>query len=232
MNHTQALQMKAVEQYLLGELSEGVRDEFEDHFMGCAECAAEVKAGAIFVANAKEALRAESLPAAAAPQSSRPRTSWLDALFRPAIAAPALAVLLCVVGYESLVTIPRMESSLATANAPSSIASFSLLSGSSRGEASVPVVAKRELPFTLYVDVPPQPSFSLYTLDVENAAGALQFSLAVSADEARNTVQILVPAGRLIPGNYELVIRGRASQGTASQATEVGRSRFSLTYAN
>jgi anti-sigma factor RsiW len=231
MDHTEAIRMKATEQYLLGEMPATLRDEFEEHFMDCADCARDIRAGAALMGNLKDALKAEPVPAAAPLRLPDRRESWLAAFFRPAIAAPALAILLAIVGYQSLVEIPRIQSALSTANAPGAITSFSLLSGSSRGEASVPVVVRRDQPFTLYVDVPPQPGFPLYTLEVESASGASQFSVPVSADAARNTVQVLVPQGRLAPGDYVMVIGGASSQANSS-VTEVGRMRFSVKYSN
>ena len=199
--------------------------------MGCAECAQDIRLGAAFMGNLKDALQPESVPAKLATRTQPRRESWLAALFRPAIAAPALVALLAVIGYQSFVVIPRMQSAASRANTPGAIASFSLLSGSSRGEASVPVVVRHNQPFTLYVDVPPQPAFPLYTLEVESANGTPQFSVPVSADEARTTVQVLVPESRLAPGDYVMAIRGAGSQ-PGSTLTEIGRMRFSVKYSD
>jgi hypothetical protein len=231
MDHNEAIRTKAVEQYLLGEMPAQLRDQFEEHFMSCQECARDLKAGVAFVESAKESFRQEIAASAAPIRKPEHRESWIAALFRPAIAAPALAVLVAVIAYQSLVTIPHMQSALSKAEEPSSIASFSLLSGSSRGEASVPVTVNRNEPFTLYVDVPPQPAFPLYTLDVQSASGAFEFSLPISAEQAKNTVEVFVPAEKLTPGDYAVVIRGAQSQGSG-QGTEVGRSRFTLKYAD
>lgn len=228
MDHTEAIRIKATEQYLLGELSGNLRDEFEEHFMGCGDCARDVRAGAAFFGNVKDALSLEPPVAIKRPASQK---SWLAAFFRPAVAVPALLVLLAIVSFQDLVIIPRMQTALSKANTPRSVASFSLLNGSSRGEPSIPIVVKREEPFTLYVDVPPEPAFPLYTLDVENASGASAFSVSVSAEEARNSIQVLVPAGRLAPGDYLMVIRAPLSQ-INPQSSEVGRLRFSVRYAD
>lgn len=227
MDHQEAIRIRAAEQYLLGELPATIRDQFEEHFMTCGECATDLRAGAVFVANAKEVLR--QAPIVEAPSAaSRHRPSWVSALFRPSIAAPAFAMLLAAIAYQGLVTIPRLRSSLSAAKDPSAIASFSLLSGSSRSEASVPVSITRDQPFGLYVDIPPQPRFPLYTLAVETAGGASEFSLPVSAAQARSTVEVFVPGGRLEAGDYEIVIRGEQSQ--RDGGTEIGRVRFSLKY--
>lgn len=227
MEHQEAVRIKAAEQYLLGELPAAVRNEFEEHFMTCGECATDLRAGAAFVGNIKGAFQQA---AAAEISSARPkrRPSWISALFRPSIAAPAFAILLAVIAYQGFVTIPRLRSGLSGAAKPAPIPSFSLLSGSARGEAFVPVEVAKHESFGLYVDVPPQPAFPLYTLAVESAGGAFEFSLPVSAAQARNTVEVFVPAGRLEPGDYEMVIRGTQSQGDTG--TEIGRLRFSLKY--
>lgn len=229
MDHTEATRTKAAEQYLLGELPVGLRDEFEEHFMACGECAQDLRAGAALIGNIKDALRYETV-STREPVAAR-RESWIAALFRPSVAVPAFAVLLAVIAYQGLITIPHMESALSKAGAPTSIASFSLLGGSSRGEASVPVATKTGQPFALYVDIPPQPAFPLYTLDVESAAGAFEFSLPVSAEQAQRTVEVLVPAGRLVAGDYVVSIRGKQSQSETSGA-EVAQLHFSLAYKN
>lgn len=227
MDHQEAVRTKAAEQYLLGELPNAVRDEFEEHFMTCSECATDLRAGAIFVGNIKDAFQ-QATAADIRPARPDRRKSWIFALFRPPIAAPAFAILLAVIAYQGFVTIPRLRSTLSGATAPVPIPSFSLLSGSARGEASVPVEVPKNQSFGLYVDVPPQPAFPLYILAVESTGGDFEFSLPVSAAQARNTVEVFVPAGHLDPGDYEMIIRGAQSQGGGG--TEIGRLRFSLKY--
>jgi hypothetical protein len=229
MDHTEAIRTKAAEHYLLGELPVGQRDEFEEHFMSCGECAQDLRVGAALIGNMKDAVRLETAGAGASIPARR--ESWIAALFRPSIAVPAFAVLLAIIAYQGLVSIPRIESALSKATTPTSIAAFSLLGGSSRGEALVPVVVKPGEPFALYVDIPPRPAFRLYTLDVESAIGAFEFSLPVSASQAQNTVEVFVPAGRLGPGDYVVSIRGTQSE-SGSAGAQVARLRFSLAYKN
>jgi anti-sigma factor RsiW len=56
MTHDEAIRVKAAEQYVLGELPLPIRDEFEEHFFDCEECALDVTAAAAFVDNARAAL--------------------------------------------------------------------------------------------------------------------------------------------------------------------------------
>ena len=230
MNHSDAIRLKAAEQYLLGEMGGPLRDEFEEHFMGCAECAADIRAGVAFVESTREVLRLEPSVAVETAAAHRP-AGWLTAFLRPAIAAPALLILLAIAGYQGIVTIPRIKSQLSQANAPRTLAAFSLIGANSRGETPVVVTVRPDQPFALYLDIPPDPSFSLYACEVENASGGAAFSLQVSEQEAKNTVQILVPPSQLTPGPYVMVVRGIGAPTEAGDGgVEVMRSRFSVEY--
>ena len=57
MDHNEALRLHAVEKYVLGELPPSLRDEFEEHFFECQECALDVRAAAEFVDNVRAVLR-------------------------------------------------------------------------------------------------------------------------------------------------------------------------------
>ncbi|MFZ1030822.1 MAG: hypothetical protein WAN72_02440, partial [Candidatus Acidiferrales bacterium] len=59
MEHTEAVQLKAAERYVLGELTGDLRAQYEDHYFGCAECAADLKLAAMFAANTRAELEAE-----------------------------------------------------------------------------------------------------------------------------------------------------------------------------
>lgn len=230
MNHSDAVRLKAAEQYLLGEMSGPLRDEFEEHFMGCAECAADVRAGAAFVESTRAVLRLDP-SLAADPATQRVSSGWFAAILRPAIAAPALLVLLAIAGYQGIVTIPRMKAQLARADAPRTLPEFSLLAANSRGETPVVVAVQPDQPFALFLDIRPDPAFSVYTCEVEDASGRPAFSLQVPAGEAKNTVQIFVPGSRLTPGPYVMVVRGIAApQGARGGGVEVMRSHFSFEY--
>jgi anti-sigma factor RsiW len=57
MDHNEALRLRAVEKYVLGELPPSLRDQFEEHFFECQECALDVKTTAGFVDNARAVWR-------------------------------------------------------------------------------------------------------------------------------------------------------------------------------
>jgi len=57
MDHNEALRIQAAEKYVLGELPPPLRDEFEEHYFECEECALDVNAVAGFVDNVRAVWR-------------------------------------------------------------------------------------------------------------------------------------------------------------------------------
>jgi anti-sigma factor RsiW len=74
MEHNRAVEIQAVERYLLGEMPPEEREDFEEHYFTCAESAEDVRAAARFRANARELLRN---PEQFAPPENERRSSWL-----------------------------------------------------------------------------------------------------------------------------------------------------------
>src|SRR6185295_11202419 len=85
MDHEQAVKMHAAERYLLDELSQEERDDFEEHYFTCVNCADEVRAAFAFADNTKAVFSRQADAAAARPVivEPRPRMDWF-AWLRPA----------------------------------------------------------------------------------------------------------------------------------------------------
>ncbi|HKV04609.1 MAG TPA: zf-HC2 domain-containing protein [Candidatus Acidoferrales bacterium] len=231
MQHTEAMDIKATEKYLLGELQGELREQFEEHFMECPECAKDLRAAAVFMSNAKEVFRAEKPALAKVPGRPGRGRAWIAAFLRPAIVVPVFAALVAIIAYQGGVAIPRLRHALSTAGAPRALASFSLIAANSRGGTMPEVAVQPDQPFSLYVDIPPQPSFPGYTCDIDNESGATELLLSISAQEAKNTVQFLIPASHLRPGTHVIVVRGIANtQAPSGSAVEVARFPFTLSY--
>src|SRR4051812_38998578 len=108
MDHSGAVQIGA-ERYLLGQLDPQVRDEYEDHYFNCGECAEDVRLTAAFLDNAKPLLRANEAKRQPAPFKSR----WFGWLWpMPAGAAAFAMMLLGVVGYQNIVLLPQYRQQL------------------------------------------------------------------------------------------------------------------------
>src|SRR5262249_25449386 len=122
MDHSEAVRLQAAEKYVLGELQGVVRDEYEEHYFGCVDCAADVKATAAFAAMSRAAFREEAVavPVGHRSRQDAPAPSWFERFRWALVGVPALAslVLIAIVGYQSTVTIPKLknEASLTAAN--------------------------------------------------------------------------------------------------------------------
>src|SRR6202040_1349443 len=84
MNHLQAVKTSAPERYLLEEMSELERHAFEDHYFSCADCAEDVRLGALMREGARAGfLDAEKPVSLAGAKAARARTVW-----RPSVVIP------------------------------------------------------------------------------------------------------------------------------------------------
>lgn len=218
MDHSEAVQLRATEKYLLGELPTDQREPFEEHFFECTECAQDVKAAAVLIDNARAVLRVTSNPGQEF-QAARQRAWW--EWLQPAWGLAAAALVLAVIAYQNLVTIPHLKSEMAATTTPQALTSFNLATAGSRGAIGSQPVAPAGKPFSFYIDIPASDSFAYYRAAVETESGGRKFVVPVSREQAKDPVQILLPANTLSPGNYVLVIRG-VGQPPASD-THVGQ---------
>lgn len=224
MDHSEAVRLQAAEKYVLGELSPELQEAYEEHFFDCEECAADMKATAVFVSGSREVFSHEA-KTAREPQAAKQWFAWL----RPAIAAPVLAVLLVIVGYQSFVAIPRLQREASTGRKAQAADFISLIGANSRGEGARAVQLHRDRPTILEVDIPAAAEFSKYTCLVQNASGGTIYAAEVSAAEAKQTVHLLIPAGSRVAGEYTLAVLGEgASAYNASGRREIERLTFSV----
>jgi hypothetical protein len=222
MDHAEALQSHATERYLLGEMTPQQREAYEEHYFSCQECAADVKSTAILIDNAREFFRkrsvAETVPA------SRKIFAWM----RPAYAMVAVAVLVVVIGYQNFVTIPRLKQG--TVETPQALTSFSLVTAGSRGGNDLVFNVPPDQPFGLYVDIPGNQSYASYIAEVQTESGSAKFTVPVSTEQAKETIQLLIPASVLASGRYNLVIFGSNTADRNGTRVEIVRYPFKLQY--
>ena len=223
MDHQDALRRGAAEQYLLNEMPPPQRDEFESHFFECQECAADLRATAAFLDGAKRELRRSRATRPARAAANKP---WFEFLWRPAIAAPAFALLLLVVAYQNIVILPRFAAASAQLKNPEILTSLSLIGGNSRGGAVPTAALAQGQPLLLSLDIPTAERFSSYACVLLAPSGAVVWSLPVSAGQAKDTVSIRVPSGVLGPGDYRLLVQGLAKAG--EHPADLANYRFTL----
>lgn len=226
MTHIEAVELKAVERYLLDELKPEDREAFEEHFFDCRECAFDLRTAAAFIDEAKVQLPA-FIPAKPAAnlkpvEKNRDWFAWL----RPAFAMPAFALLLGVIAYQNVAVIPGLRSA---AEAPRVLAWQSIHLEARSTPA--PVEADRAHGVDLMVDLPQQGVYSAWSFEVYNAQGASVWkSPSTTPDETENgTASLYLPAERFPAGAYSLAIRGVQPSG---ETTEIRRSNFEIHFAN
>jgi hypothetical protein len=228
MDHNESIRLMAAEKYLLDELAPETREQFEEHFFDCQECALDVRAGAAFVEHTKVLLSDPVPLTSPAMAPSRPGRSlgWL----RPALLVPCMAVLLAVVGYQNLVTYPKLKGEVAVANVPQILASASLINANTRGASKTVISARQGEPFLLFVDIPAESRFSSYVAELDGPAGNSEWSLTIPAETTKDMVPIRVPADHHEAGMYTLTVRGVDSSG--GKGSEIGRYPFELQIRN
>jgi hypothetical protein len=216
-----------VERYLLDELSPPERDAFEEHFFGCPECAEELRITAAFLSAAKRELRrGAELPRVSNAAPKPGRRAWFELLWRPAFLSPVAALLLLVVVYQNVVVYPQARTEIARLSRPETLTTVSLIGDGSRGGMTPSASLSGGDAVLLTFDVPAAERYASYSAELENPAGTTLWSVPVSADQARDTVALRVPAGRWEPGNYTLVIQGYASPGVPPAL--LARYKFSI----
>src|SRR5260221_14611798 len=105
MDHNQALQLQAAVKYVLGELSQVQRDEYEEHYFDCAECAIDIKALATFADTTREVLRREKANQPA--KGLVPAPGGRVGAPPPPAARPALAAFLLIVALQKTCPVPH-----------------------------------------------------------------------------------------------------------------------------
>jgi hypothetical protein len=221
MDHTEAIEGKFTERYLLGELTPAQRDQFEEHFFDCIVCADDVESGAVFVANARELLRKEpvSEEAASFPTLGKAQSAFARYGLPFQSAAWAFVLLLCVVGYENVVTIPNLKARSSGVRSPEILPTVSLLGMGARTETN-PVAAPGAKDFVLEMEIPGGPEFSSYLCEIRDAAANLKYAVPVGSTEAKETVRLAIPGAALTAGNYQLVVLGKEPDGSSKKLVQ------------
>jgi len=224
MDHSEALRLKATDRYLLNELDPEQLDQFEEHMFDCPECAVDVRAAAMFVEQSKAILsevrgpRPVTTPAPA-------RKGWLDWL-RPAFAAPALALLLLVVGYQNFVSYPKLHHTLSAPQVMPWAAVNVGTYGTGEGK-EIPLVPGQD--FLLLVRIPPEEGVRAYIADLYNPSGKLEWSLPIpvvsTEDQRQDRWSVKVPGANWTSGTYTLKVHGTTATG---EVRDLGKTSVDL----
>jgi hypothetical protein len=155
---------------------------------------------------------------------------WLQTAFRPAFAAPALALLLVVVGYQNLVMFPQMAKTLQSPHVLP-YASLNVGAYSDAKRLSIPQGSG----FLLWVRIPQDGSYTSYKADLYNPSGKLEWSLTIPAAQSleqgapdratQDQWPVQVPPAHREAGTYTIDVRGITAVG---ESKEIGKTPFEL----
>lgn len=196
MDHSETLRQQAAEKYVLGELPAYMREEYEDHYFECQECALDLAATASFVEGSRSVFRAAG--------SARIKTTRFTlaierafAWLRPAVAVPILAVLVLLVGFQNVITIPHLRSAASNAMKVQD-GDFVSLVGADTREGGIRLFRiHRDRAAILEIDIPRVNEFASYVCDLQDEAGRSLYQQRVPAHEARASVHFILPRGEL-----------------------------------
>lgn len=222
MDHQQAIATHAVERYLLDELTGPKRDEFEDHFFECAECADAVRNGSLLAANARAVLEDEA-KAKAAEDSSRPPLPGriVEIPVRPGVwfqrMAGAIAATV-VIGTSAALYLQanpdakRETPQVQAANTVNSSVRRWKLDGQRRGNDDAQLTIKLELGKieVLDLELPEMKPLPAYRVEIHNNQTGSTVLTDEDAPTHDGTISIPLPPN-LSPGNYKVVVVGPES---------------------
>lgn len=219
MQHEQALATKASERYLLGEMSEPERFEFEAHYFDCPACADDVRTGAALARGVKAVCAEDAAlrPRIGVVREVAPRgwLSWLSpAALVPSTAAVALG---CLAAWQAFVVIPPLR----WAGSPQALSPV-VLRAAARGEEQALAIHRDRALSLLSLDVNSADPGAPLAYEVIAPGGATRYTGAAQAPPAGSPLIVVLPHAAIRePGAWVLLLRNQ-------QGTEIARYPFSV----
>jgi len=229
MDHSEAVRLQAAEKYVLGELPQAIREEYEEHYFDCTECALDVKAAVVFVDTSREVLRSEKEKSVEIDRVPEPGEwfSWI----KPWVAVPTFAALLLLLGYQSFVTVPRVKEQAASDAAQILFNSYPLRGVNTAGEDGRTLSIRPEEAFLLNFDFVPTRSFDSYIAQLEDGEGHTLLQLRIAGGNANREAHLPIPARMLHPGKYILAFYGDpGASGKIRSQNDAGRLSFTVEF--
>jgi hypothetical protein len=210
MDHMDAEHMRAVERYVLGDLSVSEIEEFERHFFDCPQCSEELRTLTMFQENARAVfLEPDPTPVLVRAPLPEKAASWWSG-FSPLFMrqwAGALGALLIGIfaGY-------MVFSSRQSAQEISAYPLHAEARGASEELTFVPQAGAKF--YSLYLDRTWDSDFDSYRAVVRDTNGnAEKFTLPVTVGQGNGTIYVLIPAQKLGAGRYVLLMEGTDKSG-------------------
>ena len=229
MDHSEAVRLRAAEKYVLGEFPQAIREEYEEHYFDCAECALDLKAVVVLVDTSREVLRSEKEKSVEIDRVPEPGEwfSWI----KPWVAVPTFAALLLVLGYQSFVTVPKVKEQAASDAAQILFNSYPLRGVNTAGEGGRTLSIRPGEAFLLNFDFVPTRSFDSYIAQLQDGEGHTLLQLRIAGGNANREAHLPIPARMLQPGKYILAFYGDpGASGKIRSQNDAGRLPFTVEF--
>jgi anti-sigma factor RsiW len=200
--------------YLLVELNEATREEFEEHFFGCKDCADEVRSGATFLEHSKVIFTQPAKDAVPVVGHAQPKRGFRSL----GLAWACVAALLVVIGYQYLGT-------HRWGHAKPQVLPWAAVTVGTWGTQAPVITASRGSAFLLFIRIPADGSYRYYTADFLDASGKLEWSLTIPATSNVDQWPVQIPAANREAGVYTITVRGSTVSG---ESKDIGRTSFEL----
>ena len=211
IDHQDAVKNLMAERYLLGELNASEQEAYEEHLFSCDVCFEHVKAGTEFVSHLRRMEMDE--PVIVVPGfMARLMTS-----LRQPLTIVACALLACVSGLSVY------QRGIITGLRQAQVMPTIFLSDGAKAGGTQEIRVAANSRFYLDFQLTQDENFSSYKGEILNESNHPADSFSISAEQAKDTIHVLLDSNKVGPGNYIVVVNGLSPDG---RKTEVTRYRF------
>jgi hypothetical protein len=123
-----------------------------------------------------------------------------------------MAALAAVIVFQNLVTIPALKQQNGLANTSEVFLTSYHLQGATRGESASTVAITPGESFALDFDFTPEVPYQSYTGSLVDVTGKTVLSFRVGGEMANKEIHLVIPAGKVQTGKYELVFLGESDE--------------------
>jgi hypothetical protein len=198
VEHQEAIETHAAEGYLLGDLTAAEHEAFEEHFFDCDTCFADVRAGATVMSAVRADARADTVAAEPVPRKYH--------RFAYVAAAASMAVAFSAVSYQQVAVVAPLRAQLAKEREPRITPLYDLRESRAEEQAVAPD-SRASFLFEFAID--PEVDSPPYTCKIVDGRGKRHGpQLTVTAEQAHDPVDLLMPRETLVPGEYSLIVTG------------------------
>jgi hypothetical protein len=210
--HQEAVKNLMAERYLLGELNAGEREAYEEHLFSCDTCFEQVKAGTEFVSHLR---RMGPEPVTVAPGfMARLMTS-----LRQPLTIVACALLACVSGLSVY------QRGIISGLRQAQVTQHLILTDGAKAGGMKQLAIPANSRFFVDIQLAQDENFSSYEGEVLNESKHRVDPFSISAEDTKETIDILIDSGKMGFGDYLLVVNGLSPDG---RKTEVTRYKFKV----